>query len=428
MGNESAGPPSQPTTLSFARLPRSALVLGVTLILAAFAVGLVIRNTIPGSTFTRMDDLRVYYAGGEAVLNGAPLYDFSVGLHDLPFTYPPFAGLLFTPLAILPLWAAEAGWAALNVLALGWIAWIALGLTGVNARRPRLTLGITVAASLLGPVLEDLWYGEINVLLMLLILIDFQRRLPPQLQGIALGIAAGIKLIPLIFIVYLLLIGRTRAALQACLTFAGTILAAALVLPAESRQYWLEKTVFRLDRMLNATDVNYSLYGLIGRLSGTPATPPAWTLAVAIVTAALGLFFARRAYQQGNLLLGVVTVGFTSCLVSPVAWLPNFVWAVPAFIWLAHAHGEKQTLWPPVVFGVGFFWFTLPLCWYGNTIDDGPVPYQTTAPGNLLGTLGSPTAPVLLALLTMPLWLPRLRSKPDIESRKTSGAEPSRTG
>ena len=53
-------------------------------------------------------DLRVYLAGGRAVLGGRDVYAAGVAVHGYGFTYPPFAALLFAGLAALPLWAAEA--------------------------------------------------------------------------------------------------------------------------------------------------------------------------------------------------------------------------------------------------------------------------------------------------------------------------------
>ena len=48
-----------------------------------------------------------------------------------------------------------------------------------------------------------------------------------------IGLAAGLKLTPAIFVAYLLVTGRRRAAATAAAAFAGTVAAGFAVLPAE---------------------------------------------------------------------------------------------------------------------------------------------------------------------------------------------------
>ena len=57
---------------------------------------------------------------------------------------------------------------------------------------------LTVAvALLLEPVRTTVWYGQINVFLMLLLLWDLGRPAGSRFKGFSIGIAAGIKLTPL---------------------------------------------------------------------------------------------------------------------------------------------------------------------------------------------------------------------------------------
>ena len=80
---------------------RSALV--VTLNLAAAAIFLVRFGHRIGLGGYRID-LDVYRTGARVLLDGGDLYGRLPRLgdgHELAFTYPPFAALIFTPLALL---------------------------------------------------------------------------------------------------------------------------------------------------------------------------------------------------------------------------------------------------------------------------------------------------------------------------------------
>jgi alpha-1,2-mannosyltransferase len=269
-------------------------------------------------------------------------------------------------------------------------------------------LGLAVVSTMLDPILENQVFGQINILLMLLVLIDFQRWMPARWHGIAVGIAAGIKLTPLIFIVYLLCTGRRRAAGQAMIAFAVTVVIGFLALPSASKVYWIDRKFLDTTRMLTMTDVDHSLAGFLARTAGTPTSPPGWSVAVSIVIGVLGLVVATSASRRGRELLGVLLVAFTGVLISPVTWIPHMVWIVPALVWLVTEKWRRTGAAPGIVLFVVVLWFTVPIYWYANRVGDA-VPFQTTWKGNALGTLGSPMFPVLLAVISAPLWLRWLR-------------------
>jgi alpha-1,2-mannosyltransferase len=72
-------------------------------------------------------DLHVYRMGGYAVLHDMPLYSFRYA-GQLPFTYPPFAALVFTGLAWLPWGAAAVLITAATVVTLPVLLYLALQL------------------------------------------------------------------------------------------------------------------------------------------------------------------------------------------------------------------------------------------------------------------------------------------------------------
>jgi alpha-1,2-mannosyltransferase len=323
-----------------------------------------------------MVDFAVYVAGGQAVVDGVPLYTLSVdtaAFHDMPFTYPPFSAVLFTPLSALPLTPSALLWTLLDVAALAAALAIALDLTGSR----RTAVLATPLALLLTPVLMTVVLGQLNIVLMLLVLLDFWPRLPARWRGVATGVAAGLKLTPLIFVVYLLLVGRTKDAVRAAVAFAGTVGLAFAVLPADSVDYWFGGVFFDAGRLVVSDQlVNHSLPGLLARLTG--GEPVLWLwLPVCLAVAAFGLATGVRAERRGDRLLGVLAVAATALLVSPVSWDHHFVWVAPALVWLA-VHRRRV----PLV--VALLWFTLPVNWLSKQAGDG---FQLTPLGNLFVTV-----------------------------------------
>jgi alpha-1,2-mannosyltransferase len=180
------------------------------------------------------------------------------------------------------------------------------------------------AASLwLEPVAMTLFFGQINLVLLALVVGDLALPDRTRGKGIGIGLAAAVKLTPLIFIAYLLFTRRVRAAAVSALTFAATIGLGFALLPHASAVFWggqFEQpgsTPFHL--------LNQSLYGAILRLTHAGHQAHAYWLAAALVTALVGLGTAVVASRRGHELLGVVTCAATGLLVSPVSWSPRTV-------------------------------------------------------------------------------------------------------
>ncbi|HZF92709.1 MAG TPA: glycosyltransferase 87 family protein [Streptomyces sp.] len=285
--------------------------------LTAFAVLCVVQR-IP------MADALVYQAEGEAVLDGRDLYGFTVTEWHLPATYPPFAALLFTPTAWLTPAALKAVFLVGNTLLLACLVHLSARLAALPPRLPALCAA-TALALWLEPVFQTLLFGQINLALACLVLWDLTRPDGARGKGVAVGIAAGIKLTPALFVPYLLLTGRRREAAAATAALAGTVLLGALLLPAASADFWLRR-LYETGRVGKPWIVdNQSLQGLAARLLGDPAPGPAWWLP-ALLTAAGGLWLAARANDDRH---GVPLTALTALLVSPVSWSHHWVWCVP---------------------------------------------------------------------------------------------------
>ena len=275
-------------------------------------------------------DLDVYRAGAQTVLDGGSLYDAKL-LGQMDYTYAPISALLFIPFAWMSFDVARIVWTAAIFVALYLVMMLSFRSLG---RQPSwmlrtVALALVAVAMLLEPVRTTIWYGQVNVFLMLLILADLLRPDDSRLRGVGAGIAAGIKLTPLLFVVYLWLVQRKRAAIGVLAGFAGTIVVGAIALPRESLAYWTGK-MFDANRVSGPQTVgNQSIRGLLANsLHSDHPNTILWGL-LALVALAIGLYAAVLAHRNGQELLALSITGMTSCAVSPVAWGHHWVWFVP---------------------------------------------------------------------------------------------------
>ncbi|HEV7625260.1 MAG TPA: glycosyltransferase 87 family protein, partial [Streptomyces sp.] len=338
-------------------LLRRPAVIAVTVCLISFAVFW----TAQRATGVSMIDLMVYRAEGWTVRTGGDLYSMRATYADLPTTYPPFAALLFMPLTLLDVAEMRTLATAANLALLVAVVHLSLQLTGRPSRssRPAAALLIASVAVWCEPVWTTLRYGQINLLLTALVLWDLCRRNGHRWAGMGIGIAAGIKLTPALFAVFLALCGAVecarrlrngsslincwnpalRQATVATGAFLGTVLLGAIVLPHDSRRFWLD-AVFRSERV-GHTDItdNQALSGVLARLlhTGDPGWP--WLVLVSVV-AVSGLGTAVAAASAGSRRLphapawAAVACAFTALLVSPVSWSHHWVWCVPLVLLL----------------------------------------------------------------------------------------------
>ena len=290
----------------------------------------------------RQFDLRLYYDAINYWTAGHDLFSYSqpdpVNV-SLGFTYPPVAALLMSPMALLSYPV---------VLVISLVAIIGSAAVFVYlVLRERIRLpkplmfalaGVATAfAFTLEPFRQTLSFGQINIYLALLVLVDLLvlGRRGSKWTGVGIGLATAIKLTPGIFIVYLLIVGRWRAALTAIGTVVAANLISAMIAPSETWRYftsllWDSSRVGFLD-----TTLNQSVNGLLARLDAplSPGRLP-W-LILAGVLAVVGLWRARRAALGGDELAGLTLAGLVGVLVSPVSWVHHIIWIFPAMVILA---------------------------------------------------------------------------------------------
>ncbi|WIM93507.1 glycosyltransferase 87 family protein [Actinoplanes oblitus] len=298
-------------------------------------------------------DLSVYRYGGRLVLDGLPVYGSRDPATHLRFTYPPFAAVAMVPLAGLPGWLATALWTGASVGALAGTVAVAGRALGRRVAGRSVAL-LTVGALALEPVWQNLTFGQINLLLMLAVLVDLVRP-DRRWSGVLVGVAAGVKLTPLVFVVLLVLAGRRGTAARALLGFAGTVAIGFAVVPGAARTYWTDDLV-RAGRVgPPELTHNQSVFGALTRLLDHPPPTVLW-LAVAgpIALAVVGV--AAVCWRRGDRVLGTGLAGLAMLLASPVSWSHHWVWAVPVGLALWQRNRWAAILWTAVFVARPFVW------------------------------------------------------------------------
>ncbi|WP_410569104.1 glycosyltransferase 87 family protein [Amycolatopsis sp. cmx-4-61] len=284
-------------------------------------------------------DSAVYRAGALTLVHGDPLYtrDVLTALPDwvrLPFTYTPAAAPLFLPLALVPSGLVWGVIAVLSVVALMVVITVVSSPPGraslLGRSRWALPAGTAIALAL-EPVWKTLFLGQINLILMAFVVLDVlvlsARR--SRWAGVLIGVAAAIKLTPLIFVPHLFFTGRWKDGLRALGTFVALEAVMFAVIPVDAARFWRD----------SATDptrvgsvhwiFNQSLNGLVNRASELAP----WSLAVAVGVAAVlavpAVWLVVRLHRRGEDAGALLVTAFYGLLLSPVSWSHHWVWCVP---------------------------------------------------------------------------------------------------
>ena len=310
----------------------------------------------------RMIDLGTYLLGGAHAYR-PDLYRVVYPPTHLGFTYPPFAAVLFSPLSHLPVHVDQVLFSGLSLAALVGLLFIALRVTCPTLDRRSATwwaMALVTPVGLLDPVRETFLLGQVNILLALAVIADMTL-VPVPRRGYLVGVAAAIKLTPLILIPYLLFTRQRGSWLRAVGAFIGAGALSALLTPRASWTYW-SHDVWRPNGAGWLPWVgNQGVVGVADRLVGhTISTTTMFTL-VALISVS-GLFIAVRAYREISPLLGLLVIESVESMASPVSWSHHFIWVVLLIAWLALApdrpvHGEWWALVVAVVFWAAPFWW-----------------------------------------------------------------------
>lgn len=286
----------------------------------------------------RQVDFEVYVMGGHHFASAQLYAAVQTVWPHLPFTYPPFAALCFAPCAWVPYHLAQILWATLNVVFLASVLRVTLASVRPSASATWWLVALLLGpAAALEPTMLDVSFGQINLLVTLLVLTDATgtlswrgRTLP---RGVLTGVAAALKLTPLLFIPFYFLIGERRSSYRATLTFLVASGFSFLYNPHASWRYW---TFYISDvhRIGSAAYIsNQSLRGAVDRLAHHIVSSPVLTLASA-ASGVLGLLTAWVWHRQGAHVLAVLIVADAALIASPISWCHHMIIVIPILIWL----------------------------------------------------------------------------------------------
>jgi alpha-1,2-mannosyltransferase len=329
---------------------RSSVLLGA----LVFAVSATARAVwmVSGSHNFDFVDLRVYVMGASRLSTGR-LYDFAVTAYTpdqpLPFTYPPFAAMVFYPLHLMPFAALAWVWVVVTI-ALQFVALrLALGIlrprsgvgTIASVWSPRIDLALfwTGVCLWLEPARSNLDEGQINILLMALGLLSAalvlgRSRTRQGLAGALVGIAAGIKLTPAVGGLFL---AARRSPLAVCisvLAFGASVAVGWLAAPIDTARYF-SVALADISRVGNPAKIdNQSLRGALSRIAGHDVgLGPIWMFGTAVVVVVTGVVWWKAG--RSDVLLTLLLAQFLGLLVSPISWIHHWVWLSMGLVWLA---------------------------------------------------------------------------------------------
>jgi alpha-1,2-mannosyltransferase len=379
------GPASWPGRLAGwlgGRPPWAVTALAVLAWIAALAaVAPLVRGYLTSVPDQRMVDLNVYRSGGLSVLQGQPLYTVLTPPPQLlPFTYPPAAALFAVPLALLSWPAAQLAWVPSIYVPLAVMIWFAyaplLRRASSGPLRAAVFAVIFAACAYLFPMRDEMRFGQVDAVLLAMAVADCAVRSPRWPRGALVGLATAIKLVPGVFIVYLWLSGRRRAAVTAAAVALAWTLGAWLLLPGDSVTYWTS-AIFQSGRLgSNSGTSNQSLRGILLREFLPGQAPGALWAAVAVLAAAAGFAVAGRLARQGREMEGIAVTALLGVLLSPVSWIHHFL-VVVVVIGAILADGRSRRRIAIAAGTTVFFALTIP--WWGRSL------------------LGQPDVPVLAA-------------------------------
>ncbi len=294
-------------------------------------------------------DFDVFWRAGHRFLHSQPLYPSEP--IDTSFLYPPFAAFVFQLLALFPLRLAAAGaWLVLTLLfpVVIWLIWDIVSVL-LPAPGRRMWPFILATAVTFRFFQADAGWIQTNLIILVLVLagIAAGNRQRWFVAAAAIITAAGIKVVPVIFLGWLILRGPRRALIAAVPIALGVI--ALPLLWRGPAQGWLDLTQylqgFLAEYLSGGVRVRWDNYNL-ATLAYSPFVPlddpsgmggawlpggpvaGAWpyrTAALAIVTTWVGmLFMLRRAHAEWNAFELAATF-LAGLLLSGVTWTAHLI-------------------------------------------------------------------------------------------------------
>ena len=369
-------------------------------------------------------DFSIYRLGAMTIFDNEgftqDLYSPTLNDHGVikpPFTYPPFAAMLFLPFAFLPLEVGKVIMVVGSAVVAWWISTIIYNY--VNARGRELPLQqyfgragtiavLTILVVSAGPWQRTLDLIQINPFITALILADFVRPATRVPRGVLSGIAGGVTLTPLVFGLILLVRRDWKGVATLGATFFGTIALGFILMPKDAPEFWFS-ALTNPSRVggLNFVD-NVSIQGWLLHfgLSESAAKPVYYALALVTIVLTAALLYQLE--RRGAALAQVAVTASLMVALSPISWSHHIV-LLPllAFVFIMDAfptYFAVQPAWlrvPATVLAVvavlGLYISPIKIAsWFHGSVDG----LEHLAPG----ALAVSAIPAFCLWVTMTLW------------------------
>jgi alpha-1,2-mannosyltransferase len=330
-------------------------------------------------------DLDVYRVGAQAWMHGRALYGplppIANGLFE-PFTYPPISAVAMAPLAMVSDTAAGILMTAVSLALLVSVLVLFLRATKLAAGPGswKLACAMLPLAVLIEPVRTTLAYGQINIVLMALVAFDLllpstwftvRGRTVGWPRGALTGIAAALKLTPLVFLLYFVARRDWRGGLSVLGGFLTATAIGFATCPGDSRQYWTS-TVFQTSRIGSQIfSGNQSLTGVLFRAHLTGRTENLAWAGLCVVIGVIALIAVTKAVRRGRTVAAIALTACTELLVSPISWSHHWVWVAPVLVCaLIKGWRQRRTVGPRyfrIAVAVTLVFLSEPQVWFPHT-------------------------------------------------------------
>jgi Protein of unknown function (DUF2029). len=321
------------------RLERTAAVV-FPLVLAIFLYRLW-NFLLPADNSARFFDLDFYRRALAAVANGQILYEV--------LAYPPITLIVLSPLRGLPERPANMLWTGTSILTVIALAALMVALA-MRSRWPEMPASAKIwrcsfaAIILVGsiPVLSQLTNGQLSLMVATLTFLDAAGVFPRKLRGIGVGLAAAMKLTPLIFLPHFALTRQWRKLWAAGAAFLAAGAIGFALFPADSVYFWTHADSTEVQGPARVD--NLSVLGLLTRILPDPGVARwIWLVCAALIGVA-AYWRAQQHFRRGEHVPAALVIGCASTAVAPIAWPHYLIWIGLTGLWLLFSPGRRNLI------------------------------------------------------------------------------------
>lgn len=301
-------------------------------------------------------DFNVFYGGLKAYLQGGNPYLDVVG-SPMKFLYPPFALFFFFPLILFPRDIASVIWVALSIVLLitSIVILFNLGKRKIGDTEFFLLSGLVF---IMFPVKFNFGMGQFNnvnlfLICLFLYLFDKNRHL---VAGASLGLSLLLKVFPLLFLPYLLILQRWRALLMSVGVVVVGLFIPFLFMKSDVVMHFFTTSITGTIISWPLDYYNQALSGFIGRAFGTGdnASLLKNILNTGLIVATFIILWMKRSEKKA-ILLGFCTILVLSLITLSFSWQHYFVLTIPPFILLYfHYRDRKANQWKYILLALSY--------------------------------------------------------------------------